>query len=99
MASAVCDCRPSTGKAAAIELRVIARIPGKGGFDSGRYETLRTPRTPGNAIQPRPADPWQGSFGPTGSVRKTPRQGCARGAKHTALGDETGDQPRGRHVE
>src|SRR6202023_3919623 len=99
MASAVCDWRPSTGKAAAIELSVIARIPGKGGFDSGRYGTLRTPRTPGNAIQPRPADARQGSFWRTGAFRESPRQGCARGADHAALGDETGDQPRGRHVE
>src|SRR6202451_749999 len=99
MASAVWDCRPSTGKAAAIELSVIARIPGKGGFDSGRYGTLRTPRTPENALQPRPADTPKGSFWRTGAVGKSPRQGRARGADHATLGDETGDQPRRRHVE
>src|SRR5580704_19478990 len=82
-----------------MELSVIARIPGKGGFDSGRYGTLRTPRTPGNAVQPRPADTRRVSFWRTGAVRESPRQRRARGAKHTALGDETGDQPRRRHVE
>src|ERR1700729_3848417 len=80
IASAVCDCRPSTGKAAAIELSVIARIPGKGGFDSGRYGTLRTPRTPENAIQPRPADTRQVSFWRTGAVRESPRQGVGHDA-------------------
>src|SRR5580700_1087119 len=99
IASAVWDCRPSTGNDAASELRVIARIPGRGGFDSGRYATLRTLRTPRHTAQLRNTDLRLASLCRTSAVSKSPRQGRARGEDHAPLGDETSHQPCGSDVE
>src|SRR5580658_7930569 len=98
MASAVCDCRPSIGMAAA-ELSVMARIPGKGRFDSGRDTNLRTATTPTDTAQGRTAEMRQTLLCRAAAVGKSPCERRARGADHAPLGDEAGDEAGRRHVE
>src|ERR1700687_1944977 len=98
MASAVRDCRPSSGTGAASELRVMARIPGNGTLDSGRDTNLRTATTPTDAAPTRTADTRQALLWRAGAVGESPCQGRARGADHAPLGDQTSHQPRRRHV-